>query len=315
MRSELYLDSYKRYKNGTNAVAMWLANTAAKFDIKFRSSRDHYILPIGVFSRLATTISLVADVPVPRSFIDSLKDALFLRKEANRWFQCQSGDEAFKAANDRHVHVVSVLEEVLRTLNPLREPATQHAYKNSSQRDAPKKSNIFKTLQVEIEDADDDGDNDEVSAAPPPPKIRSTPSPQREEAFEAQTSESDLPFAIFCFFNDLQEIRKYLKDIWQQYKDRKIGLMSVAITTDIAFDMVKQKEEEFRDNFSIPRDVYMSSILFDFYIQQRNPPGTSRHPLKAWICLCMILQSMSIFLASFTWRKKSEQRKTSIIHG
>jgi hypothetical protein len=89
MRPDVYFYSYKRYKNGINRIALWLANSATEHKIAFEKSGDKskYILPLAELSRLASALTNASNVAVPKTFINDLKDVLSLRKEASRIFK------------------------------------------------------------------------------------------------------------------------------------------------------------------------------------------------------------------------------------
>ena len=46
-------------------------------------------------------------------------------------------------------------------------------------------------------------------------------------------------FAAFCLFEDLRKLRNFVKQIWQDYKERKIDLISAAVTTNTAIDIAR----------------------------------------------------------------------------
>ncbi|KAF2108393.1 hypothetical protein BDV96DRAFT_692760 [Lophiotrema nucula] len=250
MMPDAFLDSYKRYKKGTNDVAFWLASTAKKYGIEFQNpGKSAYILPLS-------------------------KDALALRKETSRWFQAQSSnDVVFQRENKSHLHVVSILENVLESLGHHAERASTV---NSD--DAPtisKLSNFFKVL--ELEDFTERGpettnhvlESSKMSNLPKPQQISKT-----QAAYEVgTTSDADLYSAIFCFFSDLQEIHEFLCGLWKKYGAGEIGLTSAAITSDLAFDLVKHKEEDLRRSICIPEALskeYLGKVLFDFCSKLRD---------------------------------------------
>ncbi|KAF4636745.1 hypothetical protein G7Y89_g1344 [Cudoniella acicularis] len=51
--------------------------------------------------------------------------------------------------------------------------------------------------------------------------------------------------ALYFYYKDLNEIRSYLKQLWKDYQDRKVDLVSVSLTTDIAIDVVERMEVDF----------------------------------------------------------------------
>ncbi|KAL8243570.1 hypothetical protein R6Q59_009828 [Mikania micrantha] len=52
-------------------------------------------------------------------------------------------------------------------------------------------------------------------------------------------------FAIFCLFDDLQNIRVFLTQTWKDYAANNIDLMAASVTTNTAFDLAREQCEEF----------------------------------------------------------------------
>ncbi|CZT20863.1 uncharacterized protein RCC_06723 [Ramularia collo-cygni] len=74
-------------------------------------------------------------------------------------------------------------------------------------------------------------------------KTKSLSSDSRD-AYKLGSSSEELFFLLFCFFKDMHDIQTYLSGVWTGYKDDQISLTSAAATTDLAFDVIKQKEAE-----------------------------------------------------------------------
>ncbi|KAH8704325.1 hypothetical protein GQ44DRAFT_732531 [Phaeosphaeriaceae sp. PMI808] len=290
MRPDVYFDRYKRYKNGTNEIALWLASTAKEQHIKFaRAGKKTYILPLDEFSRLATAIASGLNTTVPSALINSLKDVLFLRKEASQYFQRQSrNDEIFRQENENHLHVISVLENVLDALSPLCGQTSEAHHEDGATSD-DQFTNLFEALELE--------ETEETLSSPDLVQqayTRCSTAPTANATYVAPTTESDLPFAIFCFYKDLNDIRGFLRETWEQYKRCEIGLMSASITTDVAFEMVKQKEQEFLGSIKVPQELvgkYIGQVLFDFSANlgkdasSLESPDTSLYSLAEFVYL------------------------------
>ncbi|KAM3423152.1 hypothetical protein BST61_g604 [Cercospora zeina] len=66
---------------------------------------------------------------------------------------------------------------------------------------------------------------------------------QSNEDIELGSSKEELFFTLFCFFKDLHDIQTYLGELWQGSKNGDVPLTSAAVTTDLAFDVIKSKED------------------------------------------------------------------------
>ena len=49
---------------------------------------------------------------------------------------------------------------------------------------------------------------------------------------------------VYCFFEDFNIAREYLKDLWTTYKHKAVDLYTVALATNTAFELFKRAEVE-----------------------------------------------------------------------
>ena len=57
----------------------------------------------------------------------------------------------------------------------------------------------------------------------------------------------DICMQIYCFFNDLHELRRQVKCIWQSYKEGKLELIPASMASNGAIALVEQMEKELLD--------------------------------------------------------------------
>ena len=66
--------------------------------------------------------------------------------------------------------------------------------------------------------------------------LNKTDNPQ----YEMESSDMELLFAVFAFFNDIHDIRDHLEGVCADYRQGNLDVMSAAIPTDIAFNIMKR---------------------------------------------------------------------------
>jgi hypothetical protein len=75
-----------------------------------------------------------------------------------------------------------------------------------------------------------------------------TGSPQ-EYVLESPTLEKDKKseklFAIFCLFDDLDRLRKFLGDLWRSYKAGKVELITASVTTNTGIQLAIRTQTKF----------------------------------------------------------------------
>lgn len=237
-------------------AAQWLANAgrlcgATVDEAADKGSKGKYLMPLSKFKNLASTIATCKEptIDIRPELLDLLREVIYLRKAATVFFQHNSSsNDLFERSNEGHLHTIEVLEEVLAELSPLRktEPVPRPSQPaDTSTAAAEQPNNIFDAL--DIEDIAEPVAHYELVKASTGKKTRGKAKSNAkalEDSFELSSPKEELFFTLFCFFKDLHDIQAYLVETWTEFKEGKIPITSAAVTTDLAFDIVKRKEEE-----------------------------------------------------------------------
>jgi hypothetical protein len=121
-------DTYKRYKTGQSKFTTWLKQTAEKCIYDSKSTREDRkpttprgkptqngpsgtIVRMAEFAGLAKTIVAQVD-SIPGSIIQTLRDVIVQRKKAFKHYQKGSGYDP--SSSDGHLHIIEVLEDVMK---------------------------------------------------------------------------------------------------------------------------------------------------------------------------------------------------------
>jgi hypothetical protein len=155
--------------------------------------------------------------------------------------------------NEGHRYFIGVLEKALNALGPLamsdvgRNPTavtTNVDHPNSTDAMA----NKFHILSIEDTEVMTDAQNEWVS-----PIVAKKPTPTHR-AYEFRHTDEEVYFTLFCFFDDLADVREYLTIIWTRYRGGDIDLVSAAIITNTAFELVQRAEKELISTFPLLDD-------------------------------------------------------------
>jgi hypothetical protein len=57
--------------------------------------------------------------------------------------------------------------------------------------------------------------------------------------------DEDPYFVLMCLLSDLKAMREYIKEVWQEYKDGKVDLVTASLTTNATFDIIRTYEDDF----------------------------------------------------------------------
>jgi len=90
-------------------------------------------------------------------------------------------------------------------------------------------SNMFGNLTVEETEASDLN----ISATD---EIVSGPSKSTGRVYELELDDdSELPFIILCFFEQLEAVRKFLKKTWLDFSNNQLDHITASLLTNVAF--------------------------------------------------------------------------------
>ncbi|KAL9598134.1 MAG: hypothetical protein Q9219_004690 [cf. Caloplaca sp. 3 TL-2023] len=251
---------------------------------------QRYTIKIRDFVALAEFIAGYKNpvIKVPLGLVRSLNRAIELRAQHNDWSrQSGSGDdpEARIDANATHSYFLGVLQRVHEVLKP-RMPVEQPGDSTSSIKDshtfdtsdglesraAEGLTNMFGMLELE-----------EPSQAflnapglPKQPENKTTP------AYQAETDQSqeEKYLASHCLFQDIRHIRSFVRQLWVNFKELHLSLISVSVATNTAIALVRDMEEEFMQRF--PGTSGYQDVLGLFYpvqcLLQGEKPDAKERP-------------------------------------
>lgn len=269
-------DSYKRYKASTTTFLTWLVTNApksarlagqpnqgprtkgkARRAAKERLTKGTHIVATSQIVPLAQ--GLVGDNKlqgkVPRSVIRTLQKSIAVRKECAVWFEAQAKhDEQMLESVESHSHFVNVLAETLEILMPHIAPAkTARAgpndpHKGKSATPTQIHSSLYANLEMEDHDLEDDG-NALDDRARSPDNASASPQESGEKVYEAEVSDEDVVFAVYCMFQDQDQIQEYIRKLWRGYLNGHVSLINASATSNTAIEVAERIEMEFFNAF------------------------------------------------------------------
>lgn len=215
-----------------------------------------YRIRLAQFQDLAAAIVNGKEQPtpsIPRALINLLKDTISLRKDFAQFFRKHHKQASSKNTDLTHTHFIKQLEEVLEILKPacpeespvyLARSALGNNGDTLTEPKTPNLENRFSNLEVEELD-----DFDYFQKSQPALLLKSLQSNQDRFFFQPNTDDDDgnvddLQFAIYFFFEDLNNARLHLQKLWTQYKLGMISLEDVSVITNTTFDLARRADEE-----------------------------------------------------------------------
>ena len=179
----------------------------------------------------------------PRLILRLIDRAIGLRKHCADWFQKKAVTEEGISDNSKHWHFITVLESVLQILEPKSaSESTDSAHQTKistpstnatkSERELDQLANIYEILYI-----DDDATSETAIPTEKEASRQNTSSQPPNVIYEAETTEEEVYFALYCFCDDLDLLRQFLWNLWQQYDEGKLNLMAVSVTTNTAINL------------------------------------------------------------------------------
>ncbi|CZT20929.1 uncharacterized protein RCC_06790 [Ramularia collo-cygni] len=282
---------YKLYKAGTSRLVEWLSITGGRccdlkkvlkslnsgVSTKKQSEKSIKDVEVGTqeLLKLAEAIASSDSVPVPQEIIDITREVIAGREKCAEWYSAQplSDNGKLKKENINHRYFIQVLQKVLRLLLQAcdkQPPAAQATQPSRDATDAAKKkrkspqeissgklNNLFNLLQLDEPSPIMEGD-------PPPSYQEATSPPQMNFKLVA---EEDTSFVVWCFLQDLADIRAYVLSTWLEYSKGEVSFLIASSVTDTAFGLMRCAEEDFAKDSTVSRATDFKSLMRYFNLQ------------------------------------------------
>jgi hypothetical protein len=265
MQSSTLGGTYAAYKASTTDFTTWLTGEAETRGYRSPNvtSQTTTISCIELLKRVDFIVrdsSAKLSVPIPIQNV--LQHAIKARRKCSAWFEAMSDKaNAVSQANkqetprDGYLHFIEVLEEAFETLTPFfgetpkrkRTKAKKFAKQSSSiVNSAPENemgtlSNRFGMLEVEVPQ---DDCNSGSGPSRPVEKVPGNSHTKTEIKIGLEVQkEDDVKFIVFCFFEDLRELREFLQETWKHAMMNESDISAASVITNVALDLVSKSEE------------------------------------------------------------------------
>lgn len=216
------------------------------------TSSKEYVVKTNEYVPMAQAItrSDASKVVIPLSVIKTWKSCIAGRSTTSKWYETNTERTDDQDSNITHEHFIEILKRALQILVPvarLQELDRKQfkLEKNKTVSVQPFVTSDNKFAQLEIQDIDESAYEALADAA--------TSSEDRPKATDKKPKyipEGPNPFdewyfALQCFMEDLEILQQQAQTYWEDYADGEIDLVTTAISTNTAIEMVKRAEEEF----------------------------------------------------------------------
>jgi hypothetical protein len=311
MLPKFLFPTYKQYKEDTQSIANWLAETARSYGYDTaeqtprekskstskpktrRQVHEQYIPRVKDYLILANYIASHLKQPtlVPPAFLNTVQRVIAARKKSNDYFR-----NVLKDVGDTngHTYFIGILEEVVTILKPHSSESPKMDVGEVEAKEIPSLENKFETLDIEEP-------SDEFLNAPAIPAEAGTPTIKYEA--EPMKGKAELCFAAFTLLSDVNQILEYLQGLWSSFKAGEVDLITASVASNSAIDLVRRMEEELTQDFP---DAQNTEKIINLLYQLRctmlsQPPGANpQHRHLAPFNLDMYDEAQWLFLPTLT---------------
>ncbi|KAJ3044320.1 hypothetical protein HDV00_002640 [Rhizophlyctis rosea] len=181
--------------------------------------------------------------------------------DARETLKRQSERRKMEEDNVSHQHFISVLERAYNLFERVGRRAaggergkedTAGEKSKGLDKEVAEVSNKFDVLEVEDVEEDGTSDVEETPVRPvPEPKVQKpTAEEERAPAYALmEERHAEAKFAAWCLYEDLKNVRTFIKKLWIKYKLRQITEVTVSITMTVAMELVASMEQNMKTNY------------------------------------------------------------------
>ena len=165
--------------------------------------------------------------------------AISSRKRCTTYFESitASDDSDTKHSNYTHSYYVSLLEEVILALQPrFAVSSGSISSKAHSQSDDNFEVLVNRFEALDLEESAEQPDGEEQVPVESNGLVYEVETPKDDKGVKAEKL-----FAIFCLFDDLARLRKFVQDLWIDYAIGRVDLITASVTTNASFEIAARK--------------------------------------------------------------------------
>ncbi|KAG9228927.1 hypothetical protein BJ875DRAFT_500356 [Amylocarpus encephaloides] len=246
--------------------------------------------------RQATVIAESGKITVPSNIAHKLRRAIRVRKRFAAKFASE-GPEEEEPSTRRHLHFIGILEDIAEVLglNAILQQHDASQQEASSMTDLPENTSgetcettrLFEELEIE----DQVRMKESSLETEPAVSYNMKSKPKGKTVYELeQESAAEEILRVFCFFEDLHRLRKFLEETWEQARDNQIDITTAAMITNLALDIVRREEIILTKNKD---DDHLShyELTLDFWVYFTFPKakaGEKGRPLVSMVTYMLI---------------------------
>ena len=232
-----------------------------------------YTIKVKDFAALSECIARFTKpaVKVPLFVVKALDRAIKLRQQHHSWSRAQPESAAstgVEESNKSHSYFLGILERTREILKPRMPPETINDFLSKPSSGSGDQATPDTPINIQISNMFDNLDIEEPSQSfldAPNVEVATIDKAAQESDYQVERLQSieEQCMATHCLFQDISNIRSFLRQLWTRYKDGDIALVAASISANTAIDFVRNMEQDLLQRFPDKSDY--ESIMQIFY--------------------------------------------------
>lgn len=285
------LGRYQLYKQGTKKIVDWLIQTAGRsvdispFLLPDKTKTCNKIKPRALVALAEAIVSAQRTSASPLitvTIIELVWEVIEGRQASAEWYAIQpAASTEAESANDTHKFFIGVLRDVHRILTSNQPPEIPDLAKDRLKAKKPARKNLENDLnnlflKLELEEPSDSP----LGHAPPSQSVRSRPDPSPTEV-TLDTENENEAFALWCHLEDLRDVRHYVQDIWSEYSNGDVSLLTATMVTETAFGLMRIANERFVQMYQAFDDWWHLATFLCFRLTRNDAKTATFGPSES----------------------------------
>ncbi|ORY22843.1 hypothetical protein BCR39DRAFT_562195 [Naematelia encephala] len=193
-----------------------------------------YVLKIWQFKEMASFL-VEQNAPIAIELIRLLRRCISTRVQCLRRFS-----SAPDVSIESHQHIINILSDIAVRFEDHRAAQTEDPIRRV---DVPSRlladSNASRYAPLAAEEDNNEAEDMPDINLPEPPRYPSVPIITLQAHFVPEEDIEEIVMALLTFFADIRSIREYISALWTDYGDERINLMTAAVTTNTALELLR----------------------------------------------------------------------------
>ncbi|KAK0559480.1 hypothetical protein OC844_004382 [Tilletia horrida] len=232
-----------------------------------------YTITAGEYVKLARFLD-EKKVDIPLELLQLIRRCIGLRLASLRRFLAAPDLSTLthEAFIDKLREAGSILHEAReRRLNERVEKARAAAGGQGKKEKKPSK-NRFESLEDLVQEGEELGDQlPDIQLSEPPRPDKKAPAQNQNATFDLLRSEEEALLDVALFFNDLQDVRDYVRELWEDYRNGKRDLITVSVSTNTAIELLRRPHDEVMSRLEPKLQNSMGDLFVRLYLLTSQP--------------------------------------------